>query len=180
MKRLQAMIASTVEVLGWPGVVGVAVLAFVVGFYFSAYHPERMRLDSLHDEAATLDVKRPQTGGEGPQLSGEKLASFYGFFPSSDRLADLLGKLYAEAGKESVKIEQGSYQAVRDTGGTLTKYQIAFPVKGTYAQVRKFVASALVGVPNLALESIQLERQNVGDPLVDAKVKMVLYLGQRP
>jgi hypothetical protein len=179
MKRLHAMIAYGAEILGWPGILGLGLLAFVGGFYFSTYHPEQMRLDNLRSEASTVEEKRAQAGGDGPKTSGDKLTAFYGFFPPSDHVADLLGKLYGIADKESVKLEQGDYRAVRDTVGKLTHYQVTFPIKGTYSQVRKFVAAALAEVPNLTLESIQLERQKVGDSMVDAKVKLVLYLGQR-
>jgi hypothetical protein len=179
MKRLHAMIARGAEILGWPGILGLGLLAFVAGFYFSTYYPQQMRLDNLRSEALTLDEKRAHSGGAGPKSSGEQLTAFYGFFPPSDHVADLLGKLYGIANKESVKLEQGDYRAVRDTVGMLTHYQVTFPLKGTYSQLRKFVATALAEVPNLSLESIQFERQKVGDSMVDAKVKLVLYLGQR-
>jgi hypothetical protein len=41
------------------------------------------------------------------------------------------------------------------------------------------VDGALIDVPTLSLDSIQFERQKVGDASVDAKVKLVVYLGQR-
>jgi hypothetical protein len=91
----------------------------------------------------------------------------------------LLAKIYGAAERQSLKLEQGEYRAVADNVSKLTHYQVMLPVKGTYPQVRKFVASALTEVPNLSLESIQFERQKVSDTIVDAKIKMVLYLGRR-
>jgi hypothetical protein len=178
MKRLQAMIVFSVESLGWPGVVGLGVLAFALGFYFSTFRPEQIRLDSLQSEAAHLDEKSVRAAGERPQSSGEKLHAFYEFFPRAGHIADLLEKIYAVADKQSLKLEQGEYRAVRDNVGRLTHYQVIFPIKSTYPQVRKFVAAALAEVPNLSLDSIQFERQKAGDSTVDAKVKLVLILGQ--
>jgi hypothetical protein len=52
-----------------------------------------------------------------------------------------------------------------------------FPLRGTYPQVRRFVAAALARVPHLALDTIQFERSKVGEAVVNAKVTFVLYLG---
>ncbi len=179
MKRLQTMIVYGVESLGWPGILGLGLLVFIAAFYFSTFRPEQMRLEELRSEVSKLEDKRARAPCEEPKTSGEKLTAFYGFFPPSDHIADLLGKIYGAAEQQALKLEQGEYRAVRDNVGRLTHYQITLPVKGTYPQVRKFVAAALAEVPNLSLDSIQFERQKVGDSTVDAKVKLVLYLGQR-
>jgi hypothetical protein len=33
-------------------------------------------------------------------------------------------------------------------------------------------------MPTVSLEQVQFERQKVGDPLVDARVRLVIYLGR--
>ncbi len=178
MKRLQAMIVYGLESLGWPGVLGLGLLVFVAAFYFSTFRPEQIRLADLQSEVLTLAEKRARAGEE-PKTPGDKLDAFYGYFPATGHIADLLGKIFGAADQQALKLERGEYRAVRDNVGRLTHYQVTLPVKGAYTQVRKFVAAALAEVPNLSLESIQFERQKVGDSTVEAKVKLVLYLGQR-
>jgi hypothetical protein len=53
------------------------------------------------------------------------------------------------------------------------------PVRGTYPQIRKFVDGAMAEVSTLSLNSIQFDRQKVGDPMVDATVKLTVYLGKK-
>jgi hypothetical protein len=178
MKRLQAIIVSGVESLGWPGILGLGLFVFVTAFYFSTFRPEQARLGEIQAEVSKLVESRTRAV-EAPKSSGEKLTAFYQFFPPTGHIADLLGKIYAAADKQSLQLDHGEYKAVGDTVGRLTNYQITLPVKGTYPQIRKFVAAALAEVPNLSLDSIQFERQKVGEPTVEAKVKLVLYLGQR-
>jgi hypothetical protein len=179
MKRLHAMIVYGADSLGWPGILGLGLLAFIAGFYFSTFRPEQMRLEDLRSEVSKMEEKRARAAGEEPKTPSDKLNAFYGFFPPSDRIAGLLGKIFGAADKQALKLEQGEYRAVRDNVGRLTRYQVILPVKGTYPQVRKFVVGALAEVPNLSLDSIQFERQKVGDSMVEAKVKLVMYLGQR-
>ena len=179
MKRLNAMIVYGTESLGRSGILGLGLLAFVVGFYFSTFRPEQMRLEELRIQVSKLEENRARAAAEEPKSPSEKLNAFYGFLPPSNHIADLLEKIYGAAEGQKLKLDQGEYRAVRSNVSRLTDYQVILPIKGTYPQVRKFVATALAEVPNLSLDSIQFERQKVGDSTVDAKVKLVLYLGQR-
>jgi len=179
MKQLQASVNRLAEILGMPGILGLALIVFSSGFYFSTYSPEQLRLEELRLDLTRRDGKNPRTLEEDPGYSREALGAFYGFFPPSNHIADQMRKVYGAAGRQGLRLERGEYRAVKDSVGKLVRYQATLPLKGTYPQVRKFVASVLVEVPNLSLESIQFERQRVGDPTVEAKVKLVLYLGQR-
>ena len=179
MKRLHAMVGYAAERLGWPGVLGLGLLVFIAGFYFSAFRPEQMRVEDLRKQVAKLADRRTRAAAEEPKTASEKLNAFYGYLPPSNQIADLLEKIYGAADRQKLRLEQGEYRAVKDNVTKLTHYQVMLPVRGTYPQVRKFVAAALAEVPNLSLESIQFERQKIGDATVDAKVKLVLYLGPR-
>ena len=55
---------------------------------------------------------------------------------------------------------------------------MTLPVRGEYRQIRQFLASTGAKVPIASLEQVQFERQKVGDPLVDARIRLVLYLEQ--
>lgn len=179
MKPLQTTINHLVSSLGVAGILGLGLQVFSGAFYLSTFNPERAHLDELRTEAARRERKRPPTLDEDPGYSREALSAFYGFFPPSKQLSDQIRKIYNAAGRQSVQLEQGEYRASKDSIGQLVRYQISLPIKGSYTQVRRFVAAVLVDVPNLSLESIQFERQRVGDPTVEARVKLVLFLGQR-
>ena len=47
MKRLNATVARGVERLGWPGILGLGLFAFMVSFYFSTFLPEQLQRDEL-------------------------------------------------------------------------------------------------------------------------------------
>ncbi len=177
MTAPQARISEWTRRLGWPGVVGVGLLAFCAAFYVSTLEPGRARLAELRTEAARQGRQRPPTVSEDPGYAREALGAFYAFFPPSNQLSEQIGLIYRAAERQALPLERGEYRAVKDSAGQLTRYQISLPLKGSYAQVRKFVAAVLVDVPALSLDSIQFERQRAGDAAVEARVKLVLYLG---
>jgi hypothetical protein len=53
---------------------------------------------------------------------------------------------------------------------------MTLPVKGTYPQIRKYLAALIADMPALSLQQVQFKRQKVGDPFVDADIRLVLYL----
>ena len=62
--------------------------------------------------------------------------------------------------------------------GKLWRYEIVLPVHGTYPQVRVFLAQVLTKIPHLALQSVSFERQKVGDAMIEANIRLTLYLGE--
>jgi Tfp pilus assembly protein PilO len=179
MKGLHGNLVLAAQRLGWPGVVGLSLLAFAAAFYFSTIRPGQMRLEQLRGDIVALEQQRAHAASDEPTSNRERLDAFYAFFPPAARTADLLDKIFAAADKQALNLEQGDYRLQRDNVGGITRYDVILPVRGSYPQVRKFVAAALAQLPNLSLDSIQFERQKVGDSTVEAKVKFVMYLGRR-
>jgi len=179
MKTLSRSLNRLVAGLGMPGILGLGLLAFCAAFYASTLAPQRTHLEELRLEADRRERKRPPTLDEDPGYSREALGAFYSFFPPSNHLSDQIRKIYAAAERQNVQLEQGDYRASKDSAGELVRYQISLPLKGSYTQIRKFIAAVLSDLPNVSLESIQFERQRVGDPTVEAKIKLVMFLGRR-
>jgi len=178
MKNLNLSAARTMSVLGTPGAVGAGLLVFLTAVYFSAVLPEQARLGELRQELAQSQQRKAQTAAR-PQSDVEKLAAFYAAFPQAGQLPELLGKIFHSAEDQGLLLEQGEYRIVGGAGSTLAQYQITLPVHGTYPQIRKFVDGALQEVPTLSLDSIHFERQKVADNGVDAKIRLVVYLGRK-
>jgi Tfp pilus assembly protein PilO len=179
MKRLDGLFAPAAGGIGWPGMAGLALAVAAAAFYVATLLPQQARLQELREQGRQQRqaAQRPQV--EAPMAPAQKLAAFYGLFPAHETLPDLLETIYGAAKKQALVLEQGEYRPVKDALGDLVRYQVTLPVRGTYPQIRKFVDGALTGVRTLSLESIQFERQKVGDPTVEAKVRFVVYLGRK-
>jgi len=165
--------------LGAAGVVGIGLLVFAVSFYLSAHRTARTELAALRAEAQQLD-ERLRTGGSlsrrtmGP---AEQLATFYAFFPEEASTPQWLGRIFTAAAAKGITLESGEYKLERNPGDRLARYQILLPMKGSYAQIRGFVAEVLATVPAAVLREVNLRRENAQSTRLDARVRFTLYLG---
>lgn len=179
--RLIRPIGRRLRRLGLPGTVGIALWAMAGAFYVSALLPAQQRLDEVRLSAASLQERIARAGrtlGGSERPAAEQLAEFYRAFPDERRAPDWLGKIAATARSCGLSLDQGAYKPTRDKVGHLTRLQMTLPLRGEYRQIRQFLARTRQTLPIVSLEQVQFERQKVGDPLVDAKIRLVLYLEQ--
>ncbi|MDT3708216.1 MAG: type 4a pilus biogenesis protein PilO [Thiobacillus sp.] len=167
--------------LGLPGMVGIGLWVMSATLYFSAVLPAQQRLEEARHSAASLQERIARAGRQlsaNERPAAEQLAEFYRAFPDERSSPDWIGKISATAQSCGLSLDQGDYKPSRDKIGKLIRLQMTLPVKGEYGQIRRFLASTGANVPIASLEHVQFERQKVGDPLVDAKIRLVLYLEQ--
>lgn len=166
--------------LGWQGTAGL-VLTIVAMAYAAAVLPSaRARVEQFDrqivEAGARLKKAELEPEKHTPTTPGEQLLAFYKEFPDGATAPDWLGKIYAIAAEQQLALDVGEYALTQAQSGRLDKFRIAFPVKGTYPQLRKFIGAALSTAPALALDGVYLKRDKVGDGTVDARVVFLLYL----
>lgn len=167
--------------VGLPGVLAIGFLVMCPAFYFSAIRPAQARLDlAQQSEAAQHEetVLNSKSFSSARLSTEEQLAEFYRKFPIEWKSPQWLEKLVALAESSGLRLNDGEYKVTRDKAGKLVRYQMALRVQGSYPQIRQFLTNLPGSLPIVALENVQFERQKVGDPNVDARIKLVLYLGQ--
>lgn len=164
--------------LGWPGVLGLALLVGAAGVYLTVVQDRTARLTELKRESASLKsrIERAAKSGIPETGSMEELNKFYGFF-SGTPLTEWLDKLYLAAAAQKLVLEQGEYRLNTDKTGKLARYQVTLPVKGSYLQIRQFADQALIDVPVAALDDINFKREAIGATQLEARIKFTLYAG---
>jgi hypothetical protein len=173
MKRLQRLLERS---LGPAGVLGLALLAGCLAFYWGGVRP-------LAGEVAALRAELEQVAGnarrEGPRQASpyEALARFYGRFAAPAEVLGALDAVFTAAAREQVALDAGEYRVSREEGARLARYQIVLPVKGSYRSIRRFVVRALNNVPGLALDDLALRRDTTMSANVEARVQLTLYMG---
>jgi hypothetical protein len=175
---IRALLARAGSRLGPTGCIGVALLVLAAGFHAGTVYPEQKRLQALHDELSAM-AKRASKAGDELRSPATDLEAFYAFFPAPDELPDILGKIYGAARSQGLILERGEYRVARSPLDGMLQYQLAFPVRGTYPQIRKFVDLALADVPALSLESAHFERQKIAETAVEAKITLAVQLGRK-
>jgi Tfp pilus assembly protein PilO len=174
---MRANLNGWLVLLGWQGIVGLGLLIGVAGFYISVVGPQQAKLAELHQEIAELraEAAHPQEEQRNPT---EVLGAFYENFPGSTRLPAALAVVFEAAKAQGLALDQGEYKVATSHVGRLVQYQITLPVRGSYPQIRRFIDAAMARQPALSLQSIHFERQKVEDPGVQAKIKLVMFLGE--
>jgi hypothetical protein len=177
MKLNRLIVSETVRALGVPGVIGVTLVVFGLSYAVSALLPAKQQIDSYREQIARAKDRavRAETGQTDNTPSGQ-LRAFYKLLPPQPAVPDWLDKIYAAAVKENVALIRGEYSLATDADVGVARYKILFPVKGSYAQIRGFIAAALDAVPTLALDDVNFERQKISDAQVDARIRMTLYV----
>jgi hypothetical protein len=150
--------------------------ALCAPWYLAAIRPERIEL------ARAAAVKRQPAPPRPAAQDGAatELARFYARFPSQDAFPDALDQLLKTAAQHALLVQQGDYTVTRSSAGRLVRFEVLLPVHGSYPQVRTFLRALARDVPGMALENAQFERRSVADPVLDVKLRLVLFLVRAP
>jgi Tfp pilus assembly protein PilO len=167
------------SLLGWPGALGMGGLAMCLALYLSAVQPAQQRLDTARLSASSLHERIARAGqalNDRARPVDEQLTAFYRNFPSERDAADWIGRIAAIAQRDGLTLQQAEYKVGRDRAGKLTRFQMSLPLRGEYQTIRRFLSDLRAEIPVVSLEQVQFERQKVGDPQVDAKVRLIIFL----
>lgn len=163
--------------LGVPGWIGLALGVVTITYLLLVAMPAAARRDQLDAEVAASHEKLSNCTTGGAELSpAQRLASFYGNFPTAERVPDELARLFKFAEAHKIELDVGEYGFVRAQGGRLDQFRITLPIKGAYPDIRAFAAEALEAVPALSLESLALRREKVADEVVDGRVVFLMFV----
>jgi hypothetical protein len=165
--RLEAALAA----LGPPGVIAIGIFLSAAAFYFLGVLPaeraaaEKQRL-AAHKPVRLVPVQRVS---ENPQIE-----RFYALFPPAERLTDQLERVHRFAATAGVQVMKGDYR-LEGKEGALDALHISLPVRGSYAEIRRFVALVLKEMPVASLDALRFERRKVGEPQLDAQIQLTVY-----
>jgi Tfp pilus assembly protein PilO len=162
--------------LGVPGGLGLVLLMAAVAWSVLVHQPDIQRIESLQNKVARLEAKLAEPQVDEPASPVEKLQAFYKSIPERDKIPDRLNELFKLASETGLSLDIGDYTLVHEVSGRLDRFQITFPVKGSYPKLRQFIFAAIEVTPGLALESIAFKRERIGDGEVEARLSFLLFV----
>ncbi|MDB5901109.1 MAG: transrane protein [Ramlibacter sp.] len=167
--------------LGWAGMCGIGALALGLAVQVAILAPAHERVDAARAAVASMQ-QRLAAGGTAalaarPLTLEEQLAQFYAAFPEERDAATVIARIALVARGSGLVLEQADYKAERDKALKLTRMQMNLPLHGSYSTIRQFLSGLRAELPFVSVEQVQLERQKVGDAAVDARIRLVIYLG---
>ena len=174
----QATLQRLAASLDTAGVIGIGLAVFAGAMYFSAVTPAREHLAKLETRAARHAQTQgaPADGLRSVAMRGtEQLEQFNRNFPPLTDAPEQILKLHKIASQNGIALDTGAYEWTRERDASLARYQVTLPLRGTYWQVRLFVAQVLDELPASALEEISMKRDAVSARAVETRVRLSLY-----
>lgn len=164
--------------LNGPLLLAFGIAAFGTVFYFSTLAPllaEREALRAQLAQRSALGQASPQPlqALRDPQAD---LAAFYVGLAREAEVPDQLRRLHRAAQAQGLRLAQSQYRPQPDPGGKLIRYQILLPARGSYPEIRRFLAQAAREVPGLALEGIRFQRRDIGETELEAQIRFTLFI----
>jgi hypothetical protein len=167
---------------------GAAVLCVAAVLTLAWLLPERA-LQRQRSTVALGLAKLPQPAAIAPLATANSdsnatananLALFYDMLGERRYAEQQVKTLFALAAKNGLSLSQGEYKSAYDRNARLTTYQVNLPVKGSYGAIWTFALGTLRTIPFASLDDIGFRRDSIGDPTVEARLRLTLYLKDAP
>ncbi len=143
---------------------------------------ERDALKAAAARKASLPSPVPETAPAAlPAASApDNIDAFYGALGPRRYAEQQVRTLFALAAKNGLTLSQGEYKSGYDRNARVHTYQVNLPVKGSYGAIWQFALAALRAIPFASLDDIGFRRDGIGDPVVEARLRLTLYLKDVP
>src|SRR5207302_1393893 len=119
----------------------------------------------MEGSAVSLEERQPEaatsaTAGAvvavpaAPVLAGAGAPRLVESLPTRNQIPAVIGLIYAQAKEAGVPLDTGHYVFSPPKASALARYDLDFPVKASYPDIRKFINHTLTAVPAAALAKL--------------------------
>lgn len=169
--RLRESARRTLRRAGWPGWLGLALLALAVTI--------GVGYDTLSaQQRATLVAERTQLmrSASATVTGSAPVVEFLSGFPSDQALPRTLARIYESANQQGLNVERTEYRSVNQVGTPLSRLSLQLPVQGSFAALYAWLNEMLGAMPEVGLESLVVRHAEAGATEVDAEVRLVVFV----
>src|SRR6266853_527440 len=177
LERVQAVAGQLVPQLqyqimrlGTAGQAGLAALVGALAVAIGALVPAYHALQTLNADIAR--AQHPSAVNNIEQAIPHLVASL----PTRAQIPAVIGLVVTQAKEAGVSLDKGHYLYVPPKSGAIARYELEFPVKAGYPEIRRFINRTLGAVPAAALSKLHVERKAVADPAVNADIGFVVFV----
>jgi len=152
--------------------------------YLFLHHYSLPKLDALEKELIARQTQLRQgrqnterkTPAETYRQAMADLQSFRATIPGKNEFPKLLGEIFSLTSQAGLAIDQISYQPKELADQGLLRYGLAFTVRGSYGQVKRFVHSLEQSERLLIIDSLTLSGgRDSGEALVELRLQLATF-----
>lgn len=174
------------KALGLWGVLGFCILIGPI-LWLSNTSSKANTLRANTEQATTAIVKpvvppQEQEAIQSLSAADSSLNALIMLLPEEQSLPSILNKIHQQAKLEQIAILSADYKwrklkkTTPFTQGNLVQYEVTFPVKGSDSAIRNMLNAILAQSPTVAIDGLELKRENVTDAMTEAKVTLIVFL----
>ena len=178
---------AVIEQLRWRAGIWSARLgvAGVIGIALAVLAPIAIVVDLMSTRAAlsflsaktNADLNRSGLNALAIEPStGQSVQQFEAMLPRITDVPGVLLRMREAAILHGVVLEEGQFKLSSESGSPISRYQMLFPAKAHYTQVREFLRDAMQANPTLALEQAALRRDDPNSEVIDTQIQFALYI----
>lgn len=172
---LRARLLRSLQRAGWAGALGAGLLAFALAFGYTVAEDQSRRQSELAAERARL-LKAASGPAADQRSEAERLAAFYARFPAETALPARLRELHRLAADHGVALARADYRISRESGTGLQRVTLSLPVSGAFEPVYGWLAEVLATMPEVALDSLSVKREETTDGELEVELRLVLFV----
>lgn len=177
LKLARWRLQRAVHAMGWLSIAGVTLAILTAGFVVSIVMPAQAKVTALRDRVQGLEAQAVnQVPIVEPPRPDARLAAFYEQLPAAEQAREVVHRLHAQARDAGLALERGEYRPLPDASSRLMRYELVLPVKGSYPQVKRFLAQAMQGTPGLALDAISMQRDRGGSRELAVQLRFTVFM----
>ena len=178
MNTLIWQLRRVVRRVGAGGVIGLAALALALLLLAVETVPTRARIAEQTQQLAAL--RASAVARIAPPAPVDATAQPLAHLPPTGEAAEQIGALERLARVHGIPLTRGQYSATPQPGTALTRWQIALPVEAAYPALYAWLATALERIPTLAIDEMKLKRERIESPVLQADLRLSLYVESAP
>ena len=133
-------------------------------------------------EAAGAAWRAAQQAGPGHRQAiptapqADALAEFTAHLADDEDVARLAQRIWHEAGVAGLQLSKVDWRAEADAGQRFGRLHITVPMTGPYTAMRKFSFGLLAAYPGLALDRLDMKREQLASTAVETTAHFTLYV----
>lgn len=172
MDRLNWYVSRLIDALPWLTMLAwgsVVVLVITSGYLVTL----RQRVPV---EPVISTVEPSDTTVSQPQITLSPELQILHDLPELPEVTKAIATLYGFAAQHQLKLQEVVYQDQQLKDEPLLRYSVDFTVTQTYPRIKAFVLDMLASMPYLALEQIQMERDDIQAAQIEARLRFRLFM----
>lgn len=175
LRDLRSSLLRALHRVGWAGALGVGLIAFALAFGYTVAADQARRGDELAAERVRL-LKAAASPAADQRSEAERLAAFYARFPTVTELPARLQELHRLAEAHGVVLARADYRASREAGTGLQRVSLSLPSSGAFEPLYRWLAEVLATMPEVALESLTVKREDTATDEVEVELRLAIFL----